>query len=469
MNSIRGFKRRIVFGLAFLLGLLTMSTLILAGSTGFVSSTPLQAAETSLSPSLDLLGSGSRWAAREGISALVVDWKTNIASNGNAFAPPQEIMDRLHDEDLQTLTTYGFSVEFAAEVPENLSSYDLVLIQAYYALEPRHEPLLRDYVNNGGGLVLWCGSPCHLVTYCKDLWSGVSDLSSIEDWLGVGRYYNDGGIASVSVDNPFGLPLMTGDSILQTGYSNAALFVPHDDTNVVARWFSGSVFACCHEYGAGRVYYQADQGSAPAPPPATVISVSPALVEGVRGSSFYVNIFVSNAEDLYAFDVRLGFDPSLLQVSDIIEGPFLAAGGDTNVFMNVTDNARGYLRFVMTLLTTPQGVNGDGTLFSIRFLMDAQNCGSSPLTLQDTTLSDSDANPILHGIVNGRATVVGSLVGDINGDGRVNIFDLVIIARAYGSTPEDLNWDVHCDLNGDGRVNILDLVMLAKDYGKSIA
>jgi hypothetical protein len=296
----------------------------LGGSTGSVSSAPFQAAETSLSPSLDLLGSGSRWAAREGLSALVVDWKTNIASNGNPFAPSQEIMDRLHDEDSQTLTSYGFSVEFAAEIPENLSNYTLVLIQAYYALEPKHEPLLRDYVSNGGGLVLWCGSPVYLVTYCKDLWPLVSDLSSIEDWLGAGRYYNDGGIALISVDNPFGLPLMTGDSILQTGYSNAALRMPHDDTNVVARWFSGSVFACCHEYGAGRVYYQVDQGSAPAPPPATVISVIPALVEGVRGSSFYVNMSVSNVEDLYAFDVRLGFDPSLLQVSDIIEGPFLS-------------------------------------------------------------------------------------------------------------------------------------------------
>ena len=48
--------------------------------------------------------------------------------------------------------------------------------------------------------------------------------------------------------------------------------------------------------------------------------------------------------------------------------------------------------------------------------------------------------------------------GDVNGDGIVNILDLVIVANALGES------DSVADVNADGVVNILDLVLVASTF-----
>jgi hypothetical protein len=56
--------------------------------------------------------------------------------------------------------------------------------------------------------------------------------------------------------------------------------------------------------------------------------------------------------------------------------------------------------------------------------------------------------------------------GDINGDFKVDLSDLVILAQAYGSKPGDSNWNPNADIDGNGVVGLSDLVILAQNYGR---
>jgi plastocyanin len=62
--------------------------------------------------------------------------------------------------------------------------------------------------------------------------------------------------------------------------------------------------------------------------------------------------------------------------------------------------------------------------------------------------------------------IIVSIPGDLNGDLKVGLPDLAILAKAYGATPSDPRWNVNADINGDGKVSLADLSALATHYGQ---
>jgi hypothetical protein len=88
----------------------------------------------------------------------------------------------------------------------------------------------------------------------------------MEEILGCdGNYFNTGDYANVTVDNPFGTALLTGDTLIEgVGQSNAAVLGPHEGSQVIAAWEMDAflqpmrvTFAYTYQYGQGHVYYQA--------------------------------------------------------------------------------------------------------------------------------------------------------------------------------------------------------------------
>jgi hypothetical protein len=60
------------------------------------------------------------------------------------------------------------------------------------------------------------------------------------------------------------------------------------------------------------------------------------------------------------------------------------------------------------------------------------------------------------------------LLGDVNGDAKVDIKDMVLLIKAFGSYPGQPNWNPNADLNNDGKVDIKDMVLLIKHFGEHI-
>jgi hypothetical protein len=224
--------------------------------------------EDDLAPSLILFGAGARWAANNGTSALYINWFDNYCdhhfSDGSEWGPywREGQLEEIKNTTTRVLEQQGFAVTCVGDVPNDLSDFNLVVFEAWFAIEPKHVPVVREYLANGGNVVIIGGVPCYFATYCKDLWpyvTGGQNLAAIQDWFGSASFVNSGGTANLVVNNPFGTSLENQSIIYHNdAYGCYALTSMSKEAQIIARWGDGAVYAFTHEFGNGRVYYQAE-------------------------------------------------------------------------------------------------------------------------------------------------------------------------------------------------------------------
>lgn len=134
----------------------------------------------------------------------------------------------------------------------------------------------------------------------------------------------------------------------------------------------------------------------------TIISIQPATQTIGLGETTTVDVQVQNVSNLFGVDLRLSFDPSIVQVVDsnplvpdnqVEPGAFLdISGGKGFVVENSADNTAGTIAYAATLLSPAEPVSGSGPLIRITFQGVAP--GTSAVTLESALLSDSEAEQI---------------------------------------------------------------------------
>jgi dockerin type I repeat protein/cohesin domain-containing protein len=101
-----------------------------------------------------------------------------------------------------------------------------------------------------------------------------------------------------------------------------------------------------------------------------------------------------------------------------------------------------------------------------------QHFASYPRTYTGSASSTAWTQPSYAGT---QATATGSasfvahakVLGDVNGDGKVNILDVGMVLAAYGSTPGSPNWNPNADFNNDGSAGIDDVSIVLQYFDTS--
>lgn len=213
--------------------------------------------------------------------------------------------------------------------------------------------------------------------------------------------------------------------------------------------------------------------------PSPDLSVQPPKIADsnlVPCKNFTVNVDVGDVVDLYSWEFKLYYRNDILNATNVAEGSFLNSSGSTDfIVKQVTNmfNSTHGLVWVNCTLQAPPPVSGSGTLATIFFHVEA--LGETPLSLSDTNLSDQTKTPIAHDVAGGYFSNLERIPGDVNNSGRVDIEDVLVVAVAFGSAPEDIpttpwndtrNWNPDADLNDDEIVNIFDLVVIGINFGR---
>jgi len=114
-------------------------------------------------------------------------------------------------------------------------------------------------------------------------------------------------------------------------------------------------------------------------------------------------------------------------------------------------------------LLVPVDADGNASFtFTLNYAVPVGQFISATATQVGLPSPGQNFAPLLFGTSEFSADVKVGLMGDVNGDGRVDFKDLVILARNYGKpgTPDQ------GDVDGNGKIDFDDLVLLARNYGR---
>ncbi|GAF08993.1 endo-alpha-N-acetylgalactosaminidase family protein [Paenibacillus pini] len=179
------------------------------------------------------------------------------------------------------------------------------------------------------------------------------------------------------------------------------------------------------------------------------------------GAEFQAQFGLLNIQhSIYAQDVELTFEAAVM---DFVSAKSLIPG------VNILETIRsaGKVRFIIASEGADHAVTGNADLLELTFkAKDTTTPISGTISVSKAMISDEQGTEYTPASSQAMVEVGGNItnVGDVNGDGKVSIGDLAIIAAHYGKNTSSPDWQQakKADVNGDGVIGLEDLVLVAK-------
>ncbi len=107
--------------------------------------------------------------------------------------------------------------------------------------------------------------------------------------------------------------------------------------------------------------------TASAPPGSAIVSFDPPTLDQAVGATFTVNVNLAGGQNVYAVPVQVLYNPRVLQLLNVSNGPLLSKDGQTVALVNRDDSMAGILQLTASRPPGSGGISGDGAVFTLTF------------------------------------------------------------------------------------------------------
>lgn len=224
-------------------------------------------------------------------------------------------------------------------------------------------------------------------------------------------------------------------------------------------------------------------------------SIQPSAITVWEGETFTLNFTIGNLDagfEMYGFSTRpifvydlSNYNESVLKLELVDEGPFLRQFPTppytsesctlfSPFFAEERPDGSFYPPYVAVFLlpvidpsvSNPVFPEGNGTLETWTFKAKAQ--GTTIVAFEGLLGGNASTQTVVSYELN--ATVeVKHQNGDLNADRLVDIRDISLASRAFGSVPGYPNWNAAADMNQNSMIDIRDIALIAKNFGKTFS
>ena len=178
---------------------------------------------------------------------------------------------------------------------------------------------------------------------------------------------------------------------------------------------------------------------------------------GQPGQQVAVTVSLTQNPGLCGLNFTVDYDHTRLELEDYDCADALLTTADWSVGLGEGEKA---------LWLQSDAMTGEGAVLTLLFrVSDTAPLGETAVTLTEITGVDEDAKVVKPACVAGQILVTSGILGDINGDGRVTAADEKRLRRYLSGAAVAIETG-NADMNGDGTVDLVDLMLLQKRLGQ---